>query len=566
MQIDVMSKKRSLILPSSVSSPQASGEIETQSSVVIVGANGSGKTRLGSWIDLNSPQKSLVHRVGAQKSLSIPDSCSTSSIDVAKNTLLYGFHQTGVAPEQLEHYKAGQRWQSKPNTYLQNDFDKLLTYLFTEEFDKSTKYRQQAVSDKGISEKPPETRLDIIKRIWEFVLPHRELTIGAGKIEATSRHGEGTPYHASEMSDGERVIFYLIGQCLAAKENGIVVIDEPEIHIHKALQSPLWDAIEVERADCLFVYLTHDLDFAVMRLGATKVWLKSYENNQWDWHLLVDNKDVPERLLLEILGSRKPILFVEGDQGSLDYFLFSRFFKNFTVTPCGGHEQVIHSTISFSKLENLHNLECKGIIDRDFKTDEQVEYLRERGIFCLNTSEIENLLLSEDVLRAVATAFRKTEEADSIIDQTQKLVFTHMGKEKERLISSIVAARIEANFSKFNAKASGKEELVKALNDVTSGIDIDSLYAEIADLVNNTLLNQNYSNALRLYNNKGLLPQVSSLFGFKTTKDNNELVNYIKRLFNDKNNSMILEAFHKAAPELLSLGFITEVSAIENPT
>jgi hypothetical protein len=119
------------------------------------------------------------------------------------------------------------------------------------------------------------------------------------------------------------------------------------------------------------VYLTHDLDFAVTRLDAIKVWLKSYENNQWDWHLILGNEDIPERLLLEIIGSRKPILFVEGDLGSLDYFLFSRLFKNFTVTPCGGHEQVINSTCSFSKLKNLHNLDCKGIIDRDFRKDEK---------------------------------------------------------------------------------------------------------------------------------------------------------------------------------------------------
>lgn len=41
------------------------------------------------------------------------------------------------------------------------------------------------------------------------------------------------------MSDGERVIFYLIGQCLAVRENGIVVIDEPELHLNRALLNRL---------------------------------------------------------------------------------------------------------------------------------------------------------------------------------------------------------------------------------------------------------------------------------------------------------------------------------------
>jgi predicted ATP-dependent endonuclease of OLD family len=375
MQTDInLPKTRNLYLPPPISSQQLSTEIQAKSSIVIVGANGSGKSRFGAWIDLESPQKSLVHRVGAQKSLSIPEYCSTSSIDAAENYLLYGYYQHNLAPEQLENYKIGHRWQSKPITLLQSDYDKLLTYLFTEEFEKSTKYRQQVRATEQ-PEVAPETRLDIIKRIWELVLPHRELIIGAGKIEARPKSG-GASYHAAEMSDGERVIFYLIGQCLAARENGILVIDEPELHIHRALQSRLWDAVESERPDCLFVYLTHDLDFAVTRVSATKIWLKSYENNRWNWHLVPENEEIPERLLLEILGSRKPILFVEGERNSLEYFLFSHLFKKFTVTPCGGHEQVIHSTSSFLKLKSLHALECKGIIDRDFRTDEQVEYLK----------------------------------------------------------------------------------------------------------------------------------------------------------------------------------------------
>lgn len=72
------------------------------------------------------------------------------------------------------------------------------------------------------------------------------------------------------MSDGERVIFYLIGQCLAAPENGIIVIDEPELHLHKSIQIPLWSEIEKLRNDCLFVYLTHDVDFASAKENSKK--------------------------------------------------------------------------------------------------------------------------------------------------------------------------------------------------------------------------------------------------------------------------------------------------------
>ena len=33
------------------------------------------------------------------------------------------------------------------------------------------------------------------------------------------------------MSDGERAIFYLIGQTLAASSDSVLIIDEPELHL-----------------------------------------------------------------------------------------------------------------------------------------------------------------------------------------------------------------------------------------------------------------------------------------------------------------------------------------------
>lgn len=58
------------------------------------------------------------------------------------------------------------------------------------------------------------------------------------------------------MSDGERVIFYMIGEVVSVPENSIVVIYEPEMHINKAITKKLWNEIEVERPDCTFVCLT----------------------------------------------------------------------------------------------------------------------------------------------------------------------------------------------------------------------------------------------------------------------------------------------------------------------
>jgi len=39
--------------------------------------------------------------------------------------------------------------------------------------------------------------------------------------------------------------------------------------------------------------------------------LKSYDGNNWDWELIHDDENLPDGLIIEVLGSRKPVVFVE---------------------------------------------------------------------------------------------------------------------------------------------------------------------------------------------------------------------------------------------------------------
>lgn len=48
--------------------------------IIIIGANGAGKTRLGAWIESQARE---AHRISAQKSLSMPDASSPTSLEKA---------------------------------------------------------------------------------------------------------------------------------------------------------------------------------------------------------------------------------------------------------------------------------------------------------------------------------------------------------------------------------------------------------------------------------------------------------------------------------------------------
>jgi hypothetical protein len=476
----------------------------------------------------------------------MPPASNSTSIDEAEIALLYGYTAQQIgSSERNPAYRRNYRWRNNPATFLLNDFEQLLVYLFSDENDTSVKYRRSA-KETGRGGAPPETKLDIIQRIWEETLLHRKLEISGGKVETSATTEPSTIYNAAEMSDGERVIFYLIGQALSAPDGGIIVIDEPELHLHRSIQATLWDKIEAARPDCIFVYLTHDLDFAASRVAATKICLRSFDGEAWDWFVVPENEELPEEIYLEILGSRKPILFVEGDKGKWDYFLFQKVYPEFTIAPCGGAEGVIHATRSFSSLAYLHRHTCYGIIDRDFRDDDQVQWLRDRDVYVLNYSEIENLLLSEAVLYRVAAHIHlEHDEFASRFERVKDIVFAHMAHNKERLVSSITASKIERLLKNFDAKAEGKADLKTALNAVTS-VNVDTLYNTTLVDINAIISSRNYSQALQTYNDKGLVFEVSSVFGFKPS----ELAELVKRRVSSGKGDDLIEALRRQTPAI----------------
>ena len=96
---------------------------------------------------------------------------------------------------------------------------------------------------------------DKLQRIWKMIFLIEIFLLKMGKILASlNKDGELIKYKGKEMSDGERVVLYLIAQVLCVPQNKIIIIDEPEIHLHRSIINRLWDAIEAERKELFFIY------------------------------------------------------------------------------------------------------------------------------------------------------------------------------------------------------------------------------------------------------------------------------------------------------------------------
>lgn len=501
-----------LALPVNTSGQQ---EIETTTSLLFVGANGSGKTRLGAWIDIQSPQKEKVHRISAQKSLSMPDTTTPVSIDRAENDLLFGF-----ADGKWSH-KNGHKWQSKPAISFLNDYQKLMVYLFSDHTEESAKYLS---ASRATSERvePPVTKLDLVKQTWETILPHRELVLGGLRIQTKVDQSE--VYNASEMSDGERVIFYLIGQCLAAPQDSIIVIDEPELHLHKSVQAPLWAEVEKLRPDCLFVYFTHDVDFAAAQVAAKRIWLKSFDGQTWDWEAIQDDENLPDDLLIEVLGSRKPVVFVEGENGSHDVSLYREVLPNFLIIPRGGCSQVIQSVKALKTNPQLHHLDVYGLIDRDRRVPAEIEELERHSVFVTSVAEVENYFCTREVLEIVSKRLARNPVED--FQLVSAAIFRQLQTELEVQISLHVASEIKFQLNMFDEKARGQACLTTALQTLTTQIDVPAIYTKVQNDFDAVIASKDYDSLLRIYNRKSLVSQTTSVLGLKS----GELTDLVLRL------------------------------------
>ena len=105
----------------------------------------------------------------------------------------------------------------------------------------------------------------------------------------------------------------------------------------------------------------------------------------------MENGYLPEQMLLDILGNRKPVIFVEGTVDSYDTKLYSEIFKDYYVIACGSYSSVITWTKAMRQTMQLHDLRCYGIIDRDYRTDYEIESYKADNIFTLKVAEVENL-------------------------------------------------------------------------------------------------------------------------------------------------------------------------------
>ena len=226
--------------------------------------------------------------------------------------------------------------------------------------------------------------------------------------EILAQHkNNGLRFSIAQMSDGERAAAIMAANVLTVEAGTILLIDEPERHLHRSIIEPFLSALFAKRADCAFVISTHEIALPIGNPTANVVILRSCEWNgnqprAWDAEVLESGAALPEDLRRDILGARRRILFVEGTANSLDLPLYTTLFPELSVIPKGSCNEVVRAVKGLRSSQEHHHVEAFGLIDRDDRQPDETEKLATDGIFALDVCSVESLYYCSEAIEAVA--------------------------------------------------------------------------------------------------------------------------------------------------------------------
>ena len=405
------------------------------------------------------------------------------------------------------------------------------------------------------------SQLRTLRTIWRDFVPHLTVESADGKA-AFCLKATREILSVAEVSDGEKVIFYLLASVLQAPREAVLVVEEPEIHLHDSIKSALWDALEHLRADCSFVYMTHDLDFATSRNCPMRLWIKGHDrsHDRFAYEFIHNQEHLPPSLQMEILGSRRSVLFVEGtDKGSIDIRIYSALFPCLMVRPLGGCQRVIDTTRSFNDQQDFHHLRAYGIVDRDRRIELEVQRLRERQVYAPAVAEVENLLLLPEVVRAAARAGRR--DPEKVLAEVRRRVMSLFRCEMEGQILLHARHRIRHLLERtMNIKVNVRRQLVQAIAEVDQHVRPREICLEFEREFRGYLDSDDYLAVLRVFNYKPTFKScdVASLCGVEGRSGYLRLVVAMLRSGSSGSDAM--------RTELLSTLGMEELDIAQSPT
>lgn len=263
------------------------------------------------------------------------------------------------------------------------------------------------------------------------MLPEKNL-LGIDPVQPREFHYKdeaGQVLAFNSLSSGEQEVIKILFD-VARKEikHSIIIVDEPELHLHPTLTFKLIESLKsIGEHTNQFIFLTHSADLISTYYSTGNVFfIDSVQTGANQAHRLSDLNH-SHKELVQLIGQNlglfavgKKLVFVEGVNSSIDRLTYHTIAqlvdKELKITPIGS----VINLMTLNKIEqqirnSIFGIDIFMIRDRDGLNNDQIIKLEENGrIKCLKRRHVENYFLDEEVLFLVAEQLYLTRTTPSI--------------------------------------------------------------------------------------------------------------------------------------------------------
>lgn len=266
-----------------------------------------------------------------------------------------------------------------------------------------------------------------------------------GQQVMASRNG-GAKYDVAELSDGERNALLIASNVLTVSPGTLLIIDEPERHLHRSIISPLLSLLFKERTDCAFIVSTHDVMLAMDNPDGQKLLVRGcrHDNNKqvtaWEVDLVPAGGSIDDQLMQDVLGARRKVIFVEGTQSSLDLPIYATVFPAMSVIPKQSCVDVKNAVTGIRGAANSHWVQAFGIVDGDGRSPADLAALQQGGIYAVKAYSIESVYYHPEIQKRIAAIQVNAQggDANTLIAAATSATIAVVQQHIDRLASRIV--------------------------------------------------------------------------------------------------------------------------------
>ena len=165
-------------------------------------------------------------------------------------------------------------------------------------------------------------------------------------------------------------------------------------------------------------------------------------------------------------------------------------------------------------------------IDRDFRDENEIEKLKDNGIYTISVAEVENLFIVEELLECVNQSMSNANRTS--VDKVKLELLKRYLKLRNTQINKALASELKYQLSIIDIKKETDIDFISLILERFSPQVINEIRERITSIYNESV---NYSEMLRIYNDKNLVSSVGHHFGL----NNKSYQDFVLRKFGDLN-------------------------------